>query len=274
MLAIPAREDIASKRAPTQSAALPTHGRPRQNIAMPFSSPLPPCLSEPSEHWSLPLALPATALVSVDFDPARLHAADFGACGIAPIRGVAKRQTEYLAGRFCARAALLRLTGAPGIPAVGEDRAPQWPAGVVGSITHGAGRAAALVGHAGNWRGLGLDTETLLPAERALRLAEQILTPAELQRLPGTPEAQAWLTSLTFSLKESLFKALYPLVRRRFYFEHAELLDWSPAGQARLRLLEGLGPEWPAGSLLEGQFACEGERLLTLVAIPAEKPGR
>ncbi|MFB8828279.1 4'-phosphopantetheinyl transferase superfamily protein [Azotobacter sp. CWF10] len=93
--------------------------------------------------------------------------------------------------------------------------------------------------------------------------------PAELECLPDTPEAKAWLTSLTFSFKESLFKALYPLVRRRFYFEHAELLDWTPAGTARLRLLEDLGPDWPAGSLLEGQFACEGERLLTLVAIPA-----
>ncbi|ACO79482.1 4-phosphopantetheinyl transferase protein [Azotobacter vinelandii CA] len=236
---------------------------------MTFQSPLPPCLSEPSAHWPLPLALPATALHSARFDPALLQAADFTACGIAPVRGVAKRQAEYLAGRLCARQALQRLTGTPGVPAVGEDRAPQWPAGVVGSITHGDGWAAALVGRADAWSGLGLDTELLLPAERARHLAEHILTPAELGRLSGTPEAQAWLTSLTFSLKESLFKALYPLVRQRFYFEHAELLDWTPAGTARLRLLQGLGPDWPAGSLLEGQFACENGRLLTLVAIPA-----
>ncbi|GAB3384357.1 4'-phosphopantetheinyl transferase family protein [Azotobacter armeniacus] len=238
---------------------------------MPIFSPLPPCLSETSERWPLPLALSGTVLHSARFDPSLLRAADFAACGIAPVRGVAKRQAEYLAGRLCARAALQRLTGIPGVPAVGEDHAPQWPAGVVGSITHGAGWAAALVGHAGTWRGLGLDTETLLPAERARRLAEQILTPAERRRLPGcTHEEQAWLTSLTFSLKESLFKALYPLVRRRFYFEHAELLDWNSAGEARLRLLTDLGPEWPTGSLLEGQFVREGERLLTLVAIPVE----
>ncbi|WP_349572427.1 4'-phosphopantetheinyl transferase family protein [Azotobacter salinestris] len=236
---------------------------------MSISSPLPPCLSAPSTRWPLPLALPATALQSARFEPGLLQAADFDACGIAPVRGAAKRQAEYLAGRLCARQALQRLTGTPSVPAVGEDRAPQWPAGVVGSITHGAGWAAALVGQADTWRGLGLDTELLLPTGRAGRLAGQILTAAELSRLPDTPEAQAWLASLTFSLKESLFKALYPLVRRRFYFEHAELLDWTPAGTARLRLLEGLGPDWPAGSLLDGQFVCEGERLLTLVAIPA-----
>jgi len=235
---------------------------------MTLSNPLPPCLSEPSERWPLPLALSATEFHSARFEPGLLRAADFDACGIAPVRGAAKRQAEYLAGRLCARQALQRLTGTPDVPAIGEDRAPQWPAGVVGSITHGAGWAAALVGQADAWRGLGLDTELLLPTGRAGRLVGQILTPAELGRLPDTPEAQAWLTSLTFSFKESLFKALYPLVRRRFYFEHAELLDWTPAGTARLRLLEGLGPGWPAGSLLEGQFACEGERLLTLVAIP------
>ncbi len=239
-----------------------------------FSNPLPACLNEPSEHWPLPLALPATALVSVGFDPTRLCASAFDACGIGAVRGVPKRQTEYLAGRFCARTALQRLTGVASVPATGEDRAPQWPAGVVGSITHGEGRAAAVVGRAEAWRGLGLDTEILLPTERALRLAGQILTPAERLRLQGRePEEQAWLIGLTFSLKESLFKALYPLVLRRFYFEHAELLDWSPGGTARLGLLDDLGPDWPAGSRLEGQFACEDERLFTLVAIPAEKSG-
>ena len=35
------------------------------------------------------------------------------------MRGVAKRQAEYLAGRLCAREALRRVTGQPGVPAVG-----------------------------------------------------------------------------------------------------------------------------------------------------------
>ena len=236
---------------------------------MPFSSPLPPCLNEPSGRWPLPSALFATALVSVGFDPTRLGPADFDACGIAPIRGVPKRQTEYLAGRFCARAALQRLTGIPGVPAVGEDRAPQWPAGVVGSITHGDGRAAAVVGHAEAWRGLGLDTEIRLSAERALRLAGQILTPAEFGRLTGTPEEQAWLISLTFSLKESLFKALYPLVQRRFYFQAAALVEQAGNGLVRLQLREDLHAEWRLGTCLDGQFGMREERLLSLVCIPA-----
>lgn len=231
---------------------------------------IPSCCSEPREHWPLPLVLPGVRLVSTRFDPAGLAPADFERCGIAPIRGAAKRQTEYLAGRLCARQALYDLTGSPGVPAVGEDRSPQWPAGVVGSITHGDGWAAALVARNHDWCGLGLDVEALLPAERSQRLAAQIHTPAELQRLAAlAPPEQAWLTTLAFSLKESLFKALYPLVRQRFYFQHAELLDWSETGFARLRLLIPLNRDWPAGAVLEGQFVQQDGRLLTLVGIAA-----
>ena len=45
--------------------------------------------------------------------------------------------------------------------------------------------------------------------------------------------------SLTFSAKESLFKALYPLVLRHFYFQDAEVLDVDDSGRLRLRLLPG-----------------------------------
>src|SRR5690606_12363090 len=116
---------------------------------------------------------------------------------------------------------------------------------------------------------LGLDVEQRLPNERAMRLAEEILTPAELQRLRGHSAADwsHWVT-LTFSLKESLFKALYPLVGVHFYFQDAELLDWQADGSARLRLLTTLSAEWAAGSELDGQFCEFDGYLLSLVSVP------
>jgi len=125
-----------------------------------MSLPTPPfCHLLPSPA---PLPLPATRLVSARFDAAQLRPEDFGDSGITPVRGVAKRQAEYLAGRLCAREALRRVTGQASVPAVGEDRAPQWPRGVVGSITHGDNWAAALVAPDHQWRALGLDVERLL----------------------------------------------------------------------------------------------------------------
>lgn len=231
---------------------------------------LPPCCTALSDHWPLPRALPGVQLISTRFDPAQLAAGDFERCGIAAVNGVAKRQTEYLAGRLCAREALRRATGTPAVPAIGADRAPQWPAEVSGSITHGSGWAGAMVAHASAWRGLGLDVERRLAPARAERLAGEILTPGELQQLQGlTPEQRAWRISLSFSFKESLFKALYPLVLQRFYFQDAELLSCFEDGSARLRLLIELSGDWPAGSELDGQFAEFDGHLLSLVAIPA-----
>lgn len=218
---------------------------------------------------SSPAPLPATRLVSACFDASQLRPEDFLSCAIAPVRGVAKRQAEYLAGRLCAREALRLLCGQALVPGRDEDGVPLWPAGLVGSITHGAGRAAAMVALARDWRGLGIDLEKHLSSERAAKLAGEILTPAELQRAAGLePEAFARRVTLTFSLKESLFKALYPLVLNRFYFHDAELLAVD-GETARLRLLLDLHADWPRGSELLGRFSADASHLLSLVAVPA-----
>ncbi|QXH36975.1 4'-phosphopantetheinyl transferase family protein [Pseudomonas muyukensis] len=228
---------------------------------------LPTCCAPLQHHWPLPHPVPGAVLVSCAFDPAQLAADDFQRAGIVQTanlqRSVAKRQAEYLAGRVCAREALLRLDGRDYVPATHEDRSPIWPTGIHGSITHGQGWAAAVVTAQGT--GLGLDQETLLSEERAARLAGEILTPAELERLDRSQ--QALTVTLTFSLKESLFKALYPLTKKRFYFEHAELLEWSADGHARLRLLTDLSAEWHHGVELDGQFGLQDGHLLSLVSV-------
>jgi enterobactin synthetase component D len=235
---------------------------------------LPACCPALHHHWPLPHALVNVALVSGRFDPAKLIAGDFQRCAIAPPasiqRSVAKRQAEFLAGRLCARAALQQLDGHQWVPDIGDDRAPIWPTDICGSITHSTGWAAAIVAHKQHWRGLGLDTENLLSHERATRLAAEILTPWEMQQMAAEPEEQVALrVTLTFSIKEALFKALYPIVHKRFYFEDAQLLEWSSDGKARLRLLTDLSSEWHSGKELEGQFSVQGEHLLSLVAVPA-----
>ncbi|MBZ6457304.1 4'-phosphopantetheinyl transferase superfamily protein [Pseudomonas fluorescens group sp.] len=237
-------------------------------------NPLPACCTPLDAHWPLPEPLPGTVLLSTRFDPALLTAGDFQRSAVPPPasiqRSVAKRQAEFLAGRLCARAALQQLDHLNYIPAIGEDRAPVWPAHICGSITHSTGHAAAIVAHKAQWRGLGMDLENVLSLERAERLAGEILTADELHRMGSLPREQhALLVTLTFSAKESLFKALYPIVQQRFYFEHAEVVDWSAAGHVRLRLLTDLSAEWSHGKELSAQFALHEAQLLSLVAISA-----
>lgn len=233
---------------------------------------LPTCCPALIRHWPLPQVLKHVVLVSARFDPQQLIESDFQRCLIDPPasiqRSVAKRQTEFLAGRLCARDAMHQLDGRDYVPSIGEDRAPVWPSDVCGSITHSTGWAAAIVGGKEHWRGMGLDVEQVMSSERAARLAGEILTADELQRMAQGPEHQvALLVTLTFSLKEALFKALYPIVLKRFYFEHAELLQWSENGSARLRLMIDLSEEWRSGTELDAQFSVRDGQLLSLVAI-------
>jgi len=233
-------------------------------------TPPPPQGCSPSlSDWPWPSDANGLSLHRCQFDPTRLDGSDFARLGISAIPGAAKRQMEYLAGRYCAAAAL-RSFDCLAVPERGADRAPLWPAGFCGSISHSHGVALAVVGRQSAWRSLGLDLEARLSDERARRLCAEILTPTEQQRLQALPgDAHAGRISLTFSLKESLFKALYPLTGVRFYFQDAELL-MADQGMARLRLLKSLSAEWTAGRELPARHAEIDGQLLSLVAVAAE----
>tara|TARA_R110000823_G_scaffold79026_6_gene180045 strand:- start:327 stop:773 length:447 start_codon:yes stop_codon:yes gene_type:complete len=140
----------------------------------------------------------------------------------------------------------------------------------VGSITHTRGWAAAVIGQQQDYAGVGLDAEVIMPDERALPLCRQILTPSEQERFSAELTSQAgFFITLAFCLKETLFKALYPLVQQRFYFEHAEVLSWHPDGSARLRLLKTLSQEWTSHTELDAWFIREEHRLVSLIVVPA-----
>src|ERR1017187_16620 len=74
-------------------------------------------------------------------------------------RAVARPRREFTTARAGARDALARL-GVPAAPIVpGERGAPQWPPGVVGSMTHCRGYRAAAVARRRDLVTIGLDAE-------------------------------------------------------------------------------------------------------------------
>lgn len=231
--------------------------------------PEPRCCQPLKENWPISSQFPDLCLSYRPFDPSQLDLADFARFDIPMPRGIDKRKAEFLTGRFCAQQALYQLSGHRTTPAVGADRAPCWPEGIIGSISHGQGHAAAITAYQCHWNGLGLDIEQHLSADRARSLVSELLTPAEQRDNQRCPENQrALYTTLTFSLKESLFKALYPLTHRRFYFQEAEQTQWPHQGQAQLRLLTTLSETWPAGTLISAYYWIFEHYLVTLVAIP------
>jgi 4'-phosphopantetheinyl transferase EntD len=137
-------------------------------------------------------------------------------------KAVEQRRREFATVRACARAALGRL-GLPPAPILpGLRGAPQWPAGVVGSMTHCAGYRAAAVAPADEVVTLGLDAEPncALP----VGVLDVVASARERAQLPGPAAApEVHWDRLLFSAKESVYKAWFPLTLDRLGFEDAAI---------------------------------------------------
>jgi 4'-phosphopantetheinyl transferase EntD len=142
-------------------------------------------------------------------------------------RAVEKRRREYAAGRAAARAALARLGFAPAPITAAEDRSPEWPRGVVGSISHTNGCCAVAVARAEAYLSVGLDVEGSEPMKPDLR--RMICTPSELDRIAKLSGAVDW-AKVTFSAKEAFYKCYHPLVRTFLGFLDVEL-ELDPEGR-------------------------------------------
>jgi 4'-phosphopantetheinyl transferase EntD len=126
------------------------------------------------------------------------------------VRAVPKRIQEFAAGRACARAALSQLGySAVALPA-GADRAPRWPGGATGSITHTDGFCAAVVAATAQIRALGLDVE---PQDSVKPHLWRRICSAEELALLKTQDANDALVAATliFSAKEAFYKCQHTL---------------------------------------------------------------
>ncbi|MFF7277586.1 4'-phosphopantetheinyl transferase family protein [Streptomyces griseorubiginosus] len=145
---------------------------------------------------------------------------------------VPKRRREFAQVRACARRAMEKL-GVPAQPLLpGERGAPQWPAGLTGSMTHCDGyRAAALVRSA-DLASLGIDAEPHGPLPEGV--LESVSLPGErvrLSELAGTHPAVHW-DRLLFSAKESVYKAWFPLTGKWLDFSGADIAIHVDPGKA------------------------------------------
>lgn len=195
---------------------------------------------------------------------------------------VTARRREFTTVRHCARAALARIGVAPqpilpvrGAPAWAA-RAPGWPEGVVGSMTHCDGYRAAAVARRTAVASVGVDAEPNLPVPEGV--SELTTLPEErdvLDGLAATDASIAW-DRLLFSAKESVFKAWYPLTGRWLDFHECVIVP-DPARGTFTATLRVPGPtvagarvtrfdgRWSALTAEAGGFS----HLATAVVVPA-----
>lgn len=136
-------------------------------------------------------------------------------------RSVAKRRSEFITVRYCARQALRQL-GVPPAPILKGDKGePCWPDGVVGSLTHCDGYRGAAVGRFPRVRSVGIDAEPHGVLPRGV--LDAVSLPAERRELAALPGGLHW-DRILFCAKEATYKAWYPLTRRWLGFEDAHIV--------------------------------------------------
>lgn len=150
-----------------------------------------------------------------------------------------KRGTELRAGRYYAKQAALKLgVTINSLPKKENSAAPNWPAGIVGSISHcpssGSTYAVAAVAKQCDIGLLGIDVEQddiIQPA-----IWPQFMLAEELDMILGHPvDVRFYLANLIWAIKESAIKASA--------IEDRDLLliksfDYNPISSFRIKLLD------------------------------------
>lgn len=192
--------------------------------------------------------------------------ADLAPAERAAIRqAVPARQAEFAAGRQAARRAMAGLGAPPRPIPMGPDRAPRWPLGITGSISHAGGLAMAAVALSPPIRALGLDIEPETPLEKALWPA--ILTEAEQKWLHEQPENdRGTLAKCLFSIKECSYKAQYVLTARLLEFHDLEVTLDRQKGHFSA-VFQTAAPPFRAGHSLPGQVQLHHGLILSAMVI-------
>jgi|Tabmets5t2r1_1033131.scaffolds.fasta_scaffold02270_1 4'-phosphopantetheinyl transferase EntD len=199
--------------------------------------------------------------------------ADVPACTMYPVEAalvreaVAERRREFGTVRYCARRALRRI-GMPAAPLLPDaDGATQWPAGVVGSMTHCPGYRAAAVARTSDLAGLGIDAEPHLPLPPAT--LDLVLRDEERVQHVILAAAFPWLRwdRLLFCAKEAVYKAWFPLTRRWLGFEDVAV-SLHPDGRFRARLR--VPPSVVSGldlARMEGRWAVDHGLIVAMASL-------
>lgn len=180
------------------------------------------------------------------------------------VEGAAQTRIEqFTAGRVCSRIALGRLGVAATTPIPrGEDRAPIWPAGFVGSISHTDSWCAAAVARAEDIRAVGIDLEPATPLKESLW--RRVCTPKERDWLHELPEP-GLTGKIVFSAKEAVYKCQYPITGMFLGFHAVEVELGDGSFQVVFQQEAG---EFRPGDVMSGRYLVEEGLVATACELP------
>lgn len=244
----------------------------------PHPSSLVPCPEANMTAWILGLAdllelspdikLSGLALSTGRAATSERHAIPVNSTLLTMMEGMShKRRIEFVAGRLCAFQSLLEMGVVTEFPLPAQNRVPIWPPGLLGSISHCASLAVAMVAPASSFYALGVDVETLISPAVVGDIRGSVGRDDELISLESSISCRARSLTLLFSAKEALYKALYPFACQYKDFHAAEIVACE-AKVLVLRLTQDWCGEWCRGTCVKVRYRWLDRKVLTAVCIP------
>lgn len=225
-------------------------------------------LSDIAQEDSL---IPAAVLVTASYDETVFSDDLFAKLDIPQppslSRAVPRRRAEFLAGRAVAKAAMACLGLPPRPVDTTPSRAPLWPKGLSGSISHARGRCACLLSQ-DTGRSFGIDTEAIAEGRPLNAILTQTLSQTERALLTQGPYPANINATLAFSAKEALFKALYPQVGHHFGFDAANLTEPPHQNSVTLSLTTNLTDNLPKGRRFDIHLSLTPTHVSTWLSVP------
>ncbi|MBJ9425484.1 4'-phosphopantetheinyl transferase family protein [Acinetobacter seifertii] len=178
-----------------------------------------------------------------------------------------ERKNEYLCGRVLVQAVLNHHFGLDQPITSMHEPLPIWPSHVLGSISHSQNKLiVALSCHAVY---LGIDIEHWVTSEFAQESADLVLTPSEFD-LWKSKACEffefARYVSLIFSIKESLYKAVYPTAKQYIDFLEASIVDINFENQTlTLTFLPEIQQRYQLLEQYQGGWVVEQDHIMTWV---------
>ncbi|WP_152612064.1 4'-phosphopantetheinyl transferase family protein [Ruegeria sp. ANG-S4] len=138
------------------------------------------------------------------------------------VRAVEKCTLEFTSGRVAARQAMLDMGHAPKAVLMAPDCSPIWSDCLVVSTTYSDDVCIAVVTQSSSGRSVGIDIEPGTPLDPDLE--DVICPPSERAWLDAHCEERCGhLAKQVFCMKESFYKALYPLTGQVLRLEEVEV---------------------------------------------------
>lgn len=174
-----------------------------------------------------------------------------------------RRDPAFIAGRLAAHQALDTTTSHANFEIlIGERGEPIWQKDIIGSISHCKSLAIATVAKNKDYKFIGIDIEEI-ERDFSSKIINRICSEQEKKWCEENNEKIR--TLMIFSLKEAIYKALYPICKKFFGFKSVEII-YLKKGTFSVQLLEELCPELPIDLKFIAHCYCYHEQyILSLV---------